>query len=76
MRLFFVVDNCTVASFEAQAVPRVGEAVWYKTCDDEGDLIVEAVQHQFDRSTAERYGSHDVSVRCRVARPGEVGTEE
>jgi len=77
MRLFLVVDDCTVATITgAKSVPRVGEAIWCKTIDYEGDVIVQIVQHQFDRSAAEHYLGHDVSLRCRKARDGESGTEE
>jgi hypothetical protein len=68
MRLFFFVDGDQVAAFEAGAAPRTGEAVWIKTLDFEGNLIVETVEHEFDRSSAERYASHDVSFNCRVAK--------
>jgi hypothetical protein len=65
MRLFFFVAGDQVAALEANAVPRSGEAVWIKTLDYEGSLIVETIEHEFDRSRVENYTSHDVSLNCR-----------
>jgi hypothetical protein len=66
MRLFFFVDGDQVAAFEADVVPRVDDAVWVKTVDYEDTLIVKAIEHEFDRSTVERYKTHDVSLTCIV----------
>lgn len=66
MRLFFVDGVKEIAAFEAEAAPRVGDAVWIKTHDFIGTVLVESVEHQFDRSSAERYASHDVQLTCRL----------
>jgi hypothetical protein len=68
MRLFFEVEGDEVAAFEAAAAPRVGETAWIKTIDFQGVLLVESVQHQFDRSSAETYSNHDVCLRCKHQR--------
>jgi hypothetical protein len=66
MRLFIVVNGKDVAAFEADAAPRVGESVWFKTRDEQGTYVVEDVEHQFDRTKAETYSSHDVTLYCRL----------
>lgn len=67
IRLFLYKEGGEhVAAFEATDVPRVGEAVWCKTLDFEGTLVVESVEHQFDRSGVETYRNQDVSLFCRT----------
>jgi hypothetical protein len=65
LRLFVSVDDKEVAAFTAHHVPRVGEEMWVKTIHGEYSLLVQAVQHQFDRSSAEHYSGHDVLLLCR-----------
>lgn len=64
MRLFFEVDGKEVASVAANYPPRIGDKVWVKTTSVMVQLKVLDVEHQFDRSTADRYHSHDVLLTC------------
>ena len=64
-RLFLFLDGDEQASFTASVVPRVGEAVWLKTLEYEGTVLVESVEYQFDRSKAETYGNDDVCLYCK-----------
>lgn len=65
LRLFVFIDGDEVAAFQASVVPRVGDAVWFKTLDTQATVIVESVEHQMDRSDPDRYRSHDVCLYCR-----------
>lgn len=64
LRLFLRMRGVDVAAFAADHVPRVGETVWCKTPRYEGSMIVQRVEHQFDRSVPEKYGNQDVILYC------------
>ena len=64
MRIFVFLNGDEVAAFEATHIPRVGETVWCRTLDGEWSLVVNEVEHQFDKSKADTYSSHDVSLYC------------
>lgn len=64
-RLFIFVAGDEVAAFTADHIPRVGDVLWFKTLDASDVVVVEGVEHQFDRSKSETYSTHDVSLYCR-----------
>lgn len=64
LRLFIFVDGNEVATMSADIVPRVGEALWFKTHNLEMTVEVDAVEHQLDRSRADTYATHDVCLYC------------
>ena len=67
VRLFIYKEGgAHVASFTADAVPRAGETLWCKTLGSEDTLIVESVEHQFDKSEVGTYGNHDVALYCKT----------
>ena len=67
LRLFIEVDGKELADFDVLHVPRVGERVWLKSLDWSGTVIVDDVEHRFDRSRADGYGTQDVVIKCRYA---------
>ena len=64
LRLFVHVDGRDEIAVSAEHIPRAGETLWVKTMDGAGMYEVARVEHQFDRSSAETYGNHDVVLYC------------
>ena len=71
VRLMFKINDEEAFTIEAASVPMVGDLLLFSTPDFEGSfdgsLVVQSVEHQTDRSSAEQHDSHDVCLICRRA---------